>query len=198
MPKPARTKPAGRDFPGARSSSPMARVWDPLVRTFHWSLVASFFVAYFTAHSIATIHHWAGYAAGALVLLRLVWGVLGTPHARFSHFVRHPKTVFAYLAAIARGEEARHLGHNPAGGAMIVALILAMGGTALSGWMMTTDQFWGVGWVNRLHELLAHGLLLLVFVHVGGVVLASLRHRENLVLAMITGRKRPAEPGDVV
>lgn len=197
MPKPAKTDRTATMSADARRSSPMTRVWDPFVRVFHWSLVTSFFVAWFTAHSSEAIHHWAGYAAAALVLMRLIWGILGTPYARFSHFVHHPRTVLSYLWAIVRGSEARHLGHNPAGGAMIVVLILAMGATALTGWMMTTDQFWGVAWVNEAHELLAHGLLVLVLVHVGGVVLASLRHRENLVRAMITGRKRPPEPGDV-
>ncbi|MDE2516280.1 MAG: cytochrome b/b6 domain-containing protein [Rhodospirillales bacterium] len=186
MPKPARSKPAQPD------AHRWVRVWDPVVRIFHWGLVCAFVTAWFSAARLETIHHLAGYAALGLIAIRLVWGVIGTRHARFSQFVRHPMTVLAYLRAIATGSEARHLGHNPAGGAMIVALILAVSGTAITGWMMTTNRYWGVAWVNQLHSLLAHGVLVLVGFHLAGVLLASLRHRENLVWSMISGRKRVA------
>ena len=173
------------------------RVWDPLVRLFHWSLVLSFAVAWLSANTWEGVHMWAGYAAGGLILLRLAWGFVGTPYARFSQFVRPPWTVLAYLKAVAAGSEARHIGHNPAGGAMVLVLMAAMAATALTGWMMTTDAYFGVEWVQAVHSLVAHGLLLLVAVHVGGVALACLRHRENLVAAMITGRKRKAAAEDV-
>lgn len=175
----------------------MVRVWDVFVRTFHWSLVGSFVVAWLTRHGNEDIHHLAGYGAASLVGLRVVWGLVGTHYARFRQFTRRPATVLGYLRDIATGREARYIGHNPAGGAMILALLIAMAGTALTGWMMTTDQFWGVEWVGRTHERLADGLLILVLVHIAGVALASVRHRENLVLAMFTGRKRAAEPRDV-
>lgn len=194
MPKPARTE-AG--LSSASDAHLSVRVWDLFVRVFHWSLVVSFAVAWFTSHSSEAIHHWAGYAAAALVIVRLLWGVVGTHYARFAQFTRGPRTVFAYLAAIAAGREARYIGHNPAGGAMVLTLMAAMAATALTGWMMTTDAFWGVEWVNRTHDLVAHGLLVLVFLHIGGVALASLRHRENLVVAMITGNKREPQSGDV-
>ncbi|MER9371134.1 cytochrome b/b6 domain-containing protein [Mesorhizobium sp. M0491] len=174
----------------------MVRVWDRVVRSFHWALVLSFVTAWLTSHSSESIHHWAGYAAAGLVAMRLLWGVLGTPYARFSQFVHDPTTVLRYLSAILRGREARYIGHNPAGGAMVIALIAAMGSTALTGWLMTTDAYFGVSWVEAAHSLAAHGLLLLVLLHIGGVALASFRHRENLVRAMITGRKRKAEPAD--
>lgn len=193
MPKPARTEVAS-PRPDAHRT---VRVWDLFVRLFHWSLVLSFAVAWFSSHSSETIHHWAGYAAAALILMRVAWGVVGTRYARFTQFTRGPRTVLAYLKAIATGSEARYIGHNPAGGAMVLALIAAMAATALSGWMMTTDIFWGVEWVGKLHDLVAHGLLLLVGVHVGGVVLASLKHRENLVVAMLTGNKAAPGPADV-
>jgi len=175
---------------GVRQSPEMARVWDPIVRIFHWSLVLSFGVAWFTSHSSDDLHHWAGYFAAALVMMRLLWGFLGTPYARFSQFVRRPAIVGRYLLAITTGSEARYIGHNPAGGAMVLALMTAMTATALTGWMMTSDKYFGVPWVGRTHDLIAHSILLLVFVHVCGVALASLRHRENLVKAMITGLKR--------
>ncbi len=173
------------------------RVWDPFVRLFHWSLVLSFAVAWLSAHSWDDLHMLAGFAAGGLVLLRLVWGFIGTPYARFRHFVRSPTAIVDYLKAIATGSEARHVGHNPAGGAMIVALILGMTFTALTGYLLTTDTFWGVSWMQHLHNWSAHGLLILVGVHLAGVALASVRHRENLVHAMIVGRKRAAEAEDI-
>ncbi|RUX28865.1 cytochrome B [Mesorhizobium sp. M7A.F.Ca.US.011.01.1.1] len=175
----------------------MVRVWDRVVRSFHWALVLSFVTAWLTSHSSQAIHHWAGYAAAALVAMRLMWGVLGTPYARFSQFVRDPVTVLRYLSAILTGREARYIGHNPAGGAMVIALIAAVGSTALTGWLMTTDAYFGVSWVEAAHSTAAHGLLLLVFLHISGVALASVRHSENLVWAMMTGRKRKAERTDV-
>ena len=177
----------------------MARVWDPVVRIFHWSLVLSFSVAWLTSHSSAhLIHYWAGYLAAALIVVRLLWGKVGTHYARFSQFVRDPATVVLYLHAILKGREARHIGHNPAGGAMILVLMAAVAATAFTGWLMTTDAYFGVEWVGELHETAAHGLLLLVFIHVGGVILASLRHRENLVVAMITGRKRVTAEDEIL
>jgi cytochrome b len=197
MLKPARIDRGLSESPDAQRSSDTVRVWDRVVRSFHWSLVLSFGVAWFTAHSSGGVHHWAGYAAAGLISMRLVWGVLGTPYARFSQFVRDPKTVMRYLFSIIAGREARYIGHNPAGGMMVLALIATMAVTALTGWTMTTDTYFGVQWVEWMHSLAADGLLMLVLVHIGGVALASFRHRENLVQAMVTGRKRKAGSADV-
>ncbi len=179
------------------SQTTLIRVWDPVVRVFHWSLVLSFAIAWFSANSWEDLHAWAGYAAGGLILLRLVWGFVGTPYARFAHFIRSPRTIIGYLRAVATGSEARHIGHNPAGGAMIVALMLGMSATAFTGWLLTTDAFWGVLWMQHLHNWSAHGLIILVGAHLVGVGLASYRHRENLVGAMIVGRKRAASTQDI-
>ncbi|WP_348647077.1 cytochrome b/b6 domain-containing protein [Mesorhizobium sp. NZP2077] len=197
MPKPAKTDPSGSAVMDAHRSPEMVRVWDRVVRSFHWALVLSFVIAWLTSHSSEIIHHWAGYAAAALVAMRLLWGFVGTPYARFAQFVRGPATVLRYLLAIVSGREARYIGHNPAGAAMVIVLIGTMGSTALTGWLMTTDAYFGVTWVEAAHSLAAHSLLVLVLFHLGGVALASFRHRENLVRAMITGRKRKAEPADI-
>src|SRR5579863_5772470 len=173
------------------------RVWDPLVRLFHWSLALSFAVAWFSAKTWSDLHVWAGYAAGSLIGVRLLWGVVGTRYARFSQFVRSPLSVLAYLKAIAQGGEARHIGHNPAGGAMVVALLVAIGATAVSGWALTTDAFWGDLAMQRLHDGIAHLLLLMVCAHLAGVALASFRHGENLVGAMLSGDKRAPSADDV-
>lgn len=172
------------------------RVWDRFIRFFHWTLALSFAVAWLSAWDWEDVHAWAGYCAGALVLARAGWGIIGTPYARFSQFLRPPRTVLAYLVDIGRGREARHVGHNPAGGAMVIALMLTMLATAITGWMLTTDAFWGDRKLQHIHHYLAHGLVLLVCVHLAGVLVATLRHRENLVAAMISGRKRLPE-GDL-
>ncbi len=175
----------------------MIRVWDPLVRTFHWTLVLSFAVAWFSAEHSWRVHELAGYVAGVLVLARVAWGFSCPGYARFSQFVQPPAVVAAYLKSIATGSERRFIGHNPAGGAMIVLLLASMMATAGTGWMLTTDAFWGSLSVQRVHSFLANGVLLLVLAHIGGVALASVRHKENLVRAMVTGDKRAPAPGDV-
>jgi len=173
------------------------KIWDPFVRIFHWSLVASFAVAWLSAEDWRALHEWAGYAAGSLIALRLLWGIVGTRYARFRQFVRSPSTVIGYVRDIVTGREARYLGHNPAGGLMIVALIAAVASVSTTGWMMTTDTFFGIDWVEHVHEALASGMLALVGIHVLGVVVASLRHRENLAAAMISGRKRSPGRADI-
>ncbi|MDC9822771.1 cytochrome b/b6 domain-containing protein [Devosia sp. ZB163] len=172
-------------------------VWDPLVRVLHWALAGSIAVAWFTSGHPKGLHQWAGYTAGALIAIRLVWGFLGPGHARFTSFVRHPRTVLNYLGDIWRGRERRHLGHNPAGGAMIIALMTAVSAQVTIGWLQTTDMFWGVEWIEELHSALAKAILLLIGLHLIGVLVASIRHRENLPAAMITGLKRSAEGDDL-
>lgn len=175
---------------GGTSPPATVPVWDVFVRAFHWSLVISFAFAWITADEWDRLHEWSGYTASALVALRVVWGFVGVRHARFSDFVRSPFVVLGYLGDVLRGRERRFLGHNPAGGTMIIALLIGICGLGATGWMMTSNAFWGVEWVEDVHEVLANGLLALVALHVAGVLMASFSHRENLVLAMLTGRKR--------
>ncbi len=179
------------------------RVWDPLVRIFHWTLVASFAVAYLTEDDLLGPHVWAGYLVGGLILFRVVWGFVGTAHARFSDFVRPPREVIKYLKDVVAFRAQRYLGHNPAGGAMTIALLLSLATTVvtgiaaygggemagpLAGWLS------GIGDESKealedIHELFANLTLALIIAHVAGVVLASLQHRESLVRAMFTGLK---------
>lgn len=196
MPKLARVDPLS-PASDARRTPMLARVWDPVVRLFHWSLVASFAVAWFSANRLENLHIWTGYAAGGLIALRLVWGIVGSRYARFSSFVRGPGRVLAYLRTILAGTEARHLGHNPAGGVMVLALMSGVAGLAVTGWMQYTDTFYGEDWVANLHGYIADGVLALIILHLGGVALASWRHRENLVRAMVTGQKRDADDHDI-
>ncbi|MBR0927314.1 cytochrome b/b6 domain-containing protein [Bradyrhizobium diazoefficiens] len=166
------------------------KVWDPFVRVFHWSLAGLFLLAYATGDEIEKVHIAAGYAIAGLLALRIVWGFVGPHHARFSDFVRAPRVVLTYLRDVALLRAPRYLGHNPAGGMMVVALIVTLLGTCTTGYMMTTGSFWGAKWVEEVHETFAHITIGLVVVHVLGVLVASFEHRESLVTAMITGRKR--------
>lgn len=180
--------PAGAD--AAPEAAGTVRVWDPLVRLFHWSLVAGFAVAYATAEEVQQVHEIAGYTIAGLLALRIVWGFVGPQHARFSQFVRPPAEVLRFLADSVRMKARRHIGHNPAGGAMVLALIAAIAGICVTGYMMDTLAYRDARWLKDVHEVLANGTLALIFLHVAGVVLASFEHKENLVAAMFTGRKR--------
>ena len=183
--------------PGTEARSPdRVRVWDPAVRLFHWSLVASVAGAWLFVDP-RSLHRQLGYVVLGLVLFRLLWGLVGTRHARFSDFVPGPRRLTAYLRAMARGEERRYLGHNPAGAAMILALLALLGGITATGIMMGQDAWFGVEWVEHLHETLVDGLIVLVVLHVAGVVLSSRRHRENLVASMIHGTKPRDDPADI-
>lgn len=166
------------------------KVWDPFVRVFHWSLATLFLVAYVTGDEIERVHIAAGYTIAGLIVLRIVWGFVGPAHARFSNFVRSPRAIFAYLRDVALLRAPRYLGHNPAGGAMIIALLIMLTGTGLTGYMMTTDAFWGAKWVEEVHEVFANLTVGLIVCHILGVLISGFEHGENLVKSMITGRKR--------
>lgn len=170
-------------------TAPMVRVWDPVLRLIHWHLAAFILLAWLTADDMRTAHEALGYAVGGLILLRLVWGVIGPRNARFASFVRGPAATLRYLDDMRRGRERRFLGHNPAGAAMIVVLLLAIATTVATGILMGTDRFWGSETMEEAHEAAAILILILVAFHIGGVIHASLRHGENLVSAMIDGRK---------
>jgi len=166
------------------------KVWDPLVRIFHWSLATLFVVAYATGDDIEKVHIAAGYTIAGLVALRVIWGLIGPQHARFSNFVRSPAVTLAYLRDVMLLRAPRYIGHNPAGGAMIVALLVMIAGSCITGYLMTTDAWWGSKALEEVHEAFANLTVGLVIFHVLGVLIASFEHRENLVKAMFTGRKR--------
>lgn len=187
------------------------RVWDPFVRVFHWSLAGAVLIAWATDEPL-WLHNWLGYLAAIFVVLRIIWGFIGTEQARFVSFVRGPRLVFDYLAGLIRFSSWRYLGHSPAGGAMIVALLIMIAATTGTG-MAELAAERGQGplagviakverpprvpgqrrpplFIKQVHETVANITLLLVVLHILGVAAASIAHRENLVWAMITGRKR--------
>lgn len=214
-----------------KTSDKTVKVWDPIVRIGHWTLVLAFFIAYFTEDELLTLHVWAGYVVGAVICIRLLWGFVGTRHARFSDFVRSPTAVLRYIRDIIGKRPKRYIGHNPAGGLMILALLASILVTTysglllyaieenagpLSGWLGEytapslllspsanayadedddedehgdeddgREEFW-----EEIHEFFSNLTLLLVGLHVTGVLVSSYSHKENLIKAMITGRKR--------
>ncbi len=171
-------------------------VWSLPVRLLHWALALAVVVALAT-HEAGRIHEWIGYGALVLAVLRTGLGLIGPRSMRFTAFVRAPKVAWAYARDVLQGRERRHLNHNPLGGWMIVAL-LGFGVLAgASGALYVTDAWWGVAWLGDLHDASGQAFYLLVPLHVGGVLLASLRHRENLAAAMVHGRKRAAAGDDV-
>ena len=179
------------------------RVWDIFVRLFHWGLVAGFTIAYLTEEELLSLHVAAGYAVAGLVALRLLWGFIGTRHARFSDFVYRPAQVRAFLRDTLRLRARRYIGHNPAGGAMILLMLASLALTSISGMALYGMgesagplAMLGTSWsgltepVEEMHEFFANFTLLMVLIHVAGVLVESLIHRENLVKAMLTGLKR--------
>jgi cytochrome b len=202
-------------------------VWDPFVRIGHWIIVIGFFVAYFTGEDFLSTHVWTGYVLAIIVLLRIVWGFVGPPHARFSDFIYGPKVVFSYLMSMLSFRAKRYIGHSPAGGAMVVVLLLSVAATIVTGLVVYAAEekagplapFYAASntsslprtaaaerstqaiakaddgeseneSLENLHELLANVTLALVVIHIIGVIFASIAHRENLIGAMLTGRKR--------
>jgi cytochrome b len=164
-------------------------VWDTPVRVFHWLLALCFFGAFVTAESerLRLLHNTLGYTAGGLVVFRLIWGWVGTRHARFSDFVRGPRDVFAYLRSLRSGEPQHHVGHNPAGALAILGLLGLTLLTSLSGWAGEADL--AGEWLLKVHEGVANLMMGVVLVHLLGVVVASRLHHENLVASMFSGRK---------
>ncbi|MEM5367051.1 cytochrome b/b6 domain-containing protein [Paraburkholderia azotifigens] len=164
-------------------------VWDAPVRLFHWLFAACFAGAWLTAES----EHWRlvhvalGYTAGGLVIFRVAWGLVGTKYARFSSFVRGPASVWRYVLGILRGHPQRHVGHNPAGAVVIVAMLALACALTITGWATYNDV--GGHLLGEVHEALASFMLALVGVHVAGVIVSSWLHRENLVGAMLSGHK---------
>jgi cytochrome b len=188
-------------------------VWDIAVRAFHWSLVVAFAVAYLTEDDFELLHAYAGYLVLGLISFRVIWGLIGTRHARFSDFVCGMQTTRLYLKSMLTGKPKHYLGHNPAGGMMILVMLVSLFLLSYSGLKTYAEdgkgplaqteisivatayadddhhrsaksEFW-----EDIHEFLANFTLLLIFMHLVGVFVSSVVHRENLVRAMVTGKK---------
>jgi cytochrome b len=177
--------------------APHTRIWDAGVRLLHWTLVLSVAVSWLSTYGFLRFHEPAGYVALAAAVARIGWGFAGGRYARFAQFVRGPRTTWRYARNVVAGTELRYLGHNPLGGWMALALLSCVAALGVTGFAYTTDRFWGEAWLDNLHYGLACVLLALVAIHVAGALFTGARHRENLVAAMITGDKTPAQGDDV-
>jgi cytochrome b len=164
-------------------------VWDMPTRVFHWLQVLAFGFAYVTDDSerLRNYHVALGYILLGLLVFRLLWGFIGTRYARFSSFLFNPKQIFTYLLSLFRGNPAHYTGHNPAG-SVSVWLLLALGlfvcGTGV---MALQDDASDL--VVDMHGLATNVMLGVILLHLIGVLMSSILHRENLVRSMITGYK---------
>ncbi len=177
------------------------KVWDPLVRIFHWSLVFSFFLAYITEDEWESLHVIAGYTVAMLVGFRIIWGLIGTRYARFSQFLKSPSEVLSYVKKMITFNVPHYIGHNPAAAAMIFSLIISLILATFTGMVLIATggdgPFAGTflasldaHWMKEIHEFFVNFTMLLVVFHVAGVVFSSFLENENLVRSMITGRKK--------
>jgi cytochrome b len=179
-------------------------VWDPIVRGFHWILAATFLTAYITEEDFLSLHVWAGYILLAAIAVRIVWGFIGTRHARFSDFVTSPSTAVQYVKDTFMLKAKRYIGHNPAGGLMIMIMLVSLTITGITGlllygaeehagpvagWFIAASPFWEDS-LEEVHEFFANFTMVLVVIHLAGVLVESVLHRENLVRAMLSGNKQ--------
>lgn len=164
-------------------------VWDRFVRIFHWSLVSCVLLDYFVIDDGETIHQWLGYAACILVLARIVWGFIGSKYARFSDFLPTPTRIMKHLRQMINGAQDEHIGHNPLGAIMMLALIALVLSLGVTGFMQGLDAYWGVEWLMDLHNTLANILIAFAVVHALAAIVMSRIEHTNLIKAMITGIK---------
>ncbi len=168
-------------------------VWDPLVRLIHWSLAASLVVNGFLTDEEGSLHEWIGYGALGLVIIRLLWGLIGPRHARFSAFPPNPFAAIRYCKAVLNGDTTVHLSHNPLGALMVYNIWATVCVIGATGYMMGTRTFFGIEWVEDVHELLFDWLMVSVVLHVAGVIFDTWRTGVPLVRSMLDGRKHIPE-----
>lgn len=164
-------------------------VWDRFVRVFHWALVSCVLLNSFVVDDGEDLHQWLGYLASALVVARIVWGFVGSEHARFADFFPTPGRLVRHLRGIFSGQPEAHWGHNPLGALMmlvLMALVIALG---ITGWMQSLDAFWGEEWLQDLHELAGNALLLAAGLHAAAALIMGRIERTRLIKAMVTGVK---------
>ena len=170
--------------------APAVKVWDPFVRLFHWSLVSCVLLNQFILEAGETAHEWTGYLASALVLARVLWGFVGSRHARFADFFPTPGRLYRHFKALSQGQHPQYAGHNPLGALMMLALMAVVLGLGVTGFLQTTDTFWGEEWLQDLHEVLGSALIALAGLHAAAAIIMGRIERTNLVAAMVTGVKQ--------
>ncbi|SPP91416.1 MULTISPECIES: cytochrome b/b6 domain-containing protein [Bradyrhizobium] len=176
--------------PADRTAPRTVAVWDLPLRLWHWAFAASILAAWFTPTVYDRLHRIVGYTVLGLLVFRLVWGFWGGRYSRFRMVGVRLLVAPRYLWNLRRGITGRYIGLNPAGTMMLVALLLAVAVSAITGAMSVTVTFFGLWWVEDTHHYSSDAVIVLVVLHVLGVLLMGLLQRENLIRAMITGRKR--------
>lgn len=171
------------------------KVWDGFVRLFHWGTALLFFANVTLLEGEDKLHAYVGYVLFGLVLLRLVWGLVGSRYARFSAFWPRPAAVVAHVKGLFTGETETHLSHNPLGALMVFNLLAVLLLIGITGLMLESDTFWGVAWVEEAHEIVTDYGLICVALHIAGVIFETRRSKVNLVMAMFNGRKEFPEQG---
>lgn len=165
------------------------QVWDRFVRLFHWGLVSCVLLNQLVLEAGEPPHEWTGYLASALVLARVVWGFIGSRHARFSDFFPTPRRLGRHWRALRQGQHPRYTGHNPLGALMMLTLMTMVMALGITGWMQTTDAYFGEEWLMDLHEWLATGLLVAAGLHAAAAIVMGRIEKVHLVRAMFTGVK---------
>jgi cytochrome b len=176
--------------PADRTASRTIAVWDLPLRLWHWALAICVLAAWFTPTVYDRLHRIVGYTVLGLLAFRLVWGFLGSRYSRFRMVGVRLRAAPGYLWNLRRGMTGRYIGLNPAGTLMLVALLASLAVSTITGVMSVTVTFFGVWWVEDTHHYSSDAVIVLVVLHVVGVVLMGILQRENLIRAMITGRKR--------
>ena len=184
------TRGASDRTPADRTAPRTVAVWDLPLRLWHWALAVSILAAWFTPTVYDRAHRIIGYAVLALLAFRVVWGVWGSRYSRFRMVGARLRAAPGYLWNLRRGITGRYIGLNPAGTLMLVALLLAIAVSAITGAMSVTVTFFGVWWIEDTHAIASDAVMVLAVLHVAGVVLMGLLQRENLIRAMFSGRKR--------
>ncbi len=181
---------ASASTPADENPQASVYVWDLPLRLYHWSLAACIVVAWLSANVFETLHRVAGYSTIALVVFRLACGLVGSRYARFDNLLVLLRATPRHLWKLSRGRAGGYIGLNPAGAAMLVASLFLVLISASSGWLQITIRFFGVEWVQELHTWSSYAVLVLAGIHILGVGLATLLQGQNLLAAMITGRKQ--------
>lgn len=171
-------------------------VWSVSQRLLHWVLAGSVIGSFLTHERAGDWHFWLGYLALACAVLRVIAGLIAGQFWRFSNCVRDPKATLNYVRLLFARTEPRYIGHNPLGAWMILLLLATTIIASVSGWISITDKYWGVAWVGNIHEISGHAFIPLIVMHFMGGMYSSWRHRENLIWAMIAGKKNVTGSSD--
>ncbi|AMA55010.1 hydrogenase [Bradyrhizobium sp. CCGE-LA001] len=183
------TRGASDRSPANPKVSRTVAVWDLPLRLWHWLLAISVLIAWFTPPTYDGLHRIVGYTVIGLLAFRLVWGFMGSRYARFRMVGVRLRAAPHYLWNLRRGITGRYIGLNPAGTLMLVALLVSLAVSTITGAMSVTTTFFGVWWVEDTHHYSSDAVIILVVLHILGVLLMGILQRENLIRAMFTGRK---------